>query len=150
VFELTLRIVFSLLVVLGLMWGLARLARRPLGTRHGGLIDVLGRQQLSRGASVAVVRVVDKVLVLGVTDNQITLLGDADPDVVDDYHPATPPVHREALSLDALSGTPVAGSHGNLTAPVVSPNGPLAGSILSTRTWSQAWVALRERRTRKP
>jgi len=56
--------------------------------------------------------------------------------------------HRESLALDALTGEPVV--YGNRTAPVVSPDRPLAGSILSTQTWSQAWTALRERRQRNP
>ncbi|HWH01295.1 MAG TPA: flagellar biosynthetic protein FliO, partial [Pilimelia sp.] len=77
--ELLLRITVSLLVVFGLMWGLARLARRPLGGGRGGsALAVLARQQLGRSSAVAVVRVVDRALVLGVTDNQITLLGEAD------------------------------------------------------------------------
>src|SRR5690349_11086968 len=99
VIELTVRIVFSLLVVLGLLWGLARLAKRPLGARKGGLIDVLGRQQLSRGASVAVVRVADRAMVIGVTDNQVTLLSEADLAAIEEYQPEAP-VHRESLSIE--------------------------------------------------
>ncbi len=140
--ELTLRIVFSLLVVLALMWGSRKLVRRPLGTRRGGLIDVLGRQQLSRGASVAVVRVADRAMVLGVTDGQVTLLAEADLAAVEEYQPEAP-VRRESLSVEAL------GNGRNPTAPVVSPDGSLAGSILSTRTWAQTRDFLRERRVRK-
>ena len=77
-FELLIRIAFALLVVLGLMWGLARLARRPLGGRGGGALEVLARQQLSRGSSVAVVRVADRALVLGVCDAGVSLLAAAD------------------------------------------------------------------------
>src|SRR5690242_2639611 len=124
------------------MWGLARLAKRPLGVRKGGLIDVLGRQQLSRGASVAVVRVADRAMVLGVTDSQVTLLSEADLAAVEEYQPE-PPMHRQALSIDQLTGDR------NRTAPVVSPDRPLAGSMLSTRTWSQAREFLRDRRNRK-
>jgi flagellar protein FliO/FliZ len=142
VIELTVRIVFSLLIVLGLMWGMARLVRRPLGTRKGGLIDVLGRQQLSRGASVAVVRVADKAMVLGVTDAQVTLLTETDLAAHEEYQPEAP-VHREPLSLESLQ------NGRNPKATVVSPDGPLAGSMLSTRTWLQTWDFLRERRARK-
>jgi len=142
VIELTLRIVFSLLVVLALMWGIAKLVRRPLGARRGGLIDVLGRQQLSRGASVAVVRVADKAMVLGVTDGQVTLLAETDLATVEEYQPETP-VRRESLPVESL------GNSRNRTAPVVSPDGSLAGSILSTRTWAQTRDFLRERRVRK-
>ncbi|HEX8631989.1 MAG TPA: flagellar biosynthetic protein FliO, partial [Catenuloplanes sp.] len=77
--ELIARIVFSLAVVFGLMWGLARLARRPLAGRRGGAaMTVLTRQQVSRGSSIAVVRVVDRALVVGITDGQVTLLTETD------------------------------------------------------------------------
>lgn len=77
--ELVLRIGFSLLIVFGLMWGLAKLARRPLNARRGtGALAVLGRQQLSRGTSVAVIQVADRALVVGVTEQQISLLGETD------------------------------------------------------------------------
>ena len=78
--ELVLRIGFSLLIVFGLMWGLARVVRRPLCGRRGpGALAVLHRQQLSRGSSVAVVQVADRAMVLGVTDQQVSLLGETDP-----------------------------------------------------------------------
>ena len=128
--ELVIRIVFSLLVVLGLMWGLARLVRRPLGGSRSGPIAVLGRQQLSKGASVAVVRVVDRAIVVGVTDAQVTLLGEADLAAVTQPDPVE---RREAVSLDELS---------SLTRPVASP---FAGSALSPRTWSQTLQVLRGR-----
>jgi flagellar protein FliO/FliZ len=94
VVELALRIAFSLLVVFGLLWALARLARRPLAGRRGGALRVLARQQLSRNSSVAVVRVADRALVLGVTDAGVSLLADADPALFEE--PA--PVRESALS----------------------------------------------------
>ena len=39
--ETVVRIAFSLLVVLGLMWAMARLAKRPLGRRTGSALAVL-------------------------------------------------------------------------------------------------------------
>jgi flagellar protein FliO/FliZ len=107
--ELVLRIGFSLLGVMGLMWALARAVRRPLaaGRAHGPLA-VLNRQQLTRGAAVTVVRVADRAIVLGVTDQQVSLLGEAD---VTDFE--RPPVeHRDAVPLggDDLPGAHSAGS----------------------------------------
>jgi flagellar protein FliO/FliZ len=149
--ELTIRIVFSLLVVVALMWGLAKLAKRPLGLRKGGMIDVLGRQQLSRNASVAVVRVADKAMVLGVTDGQITMLTETDLAALEEYQ-HDEHVRRESISLESLDGGPLEGLGGGRTptAPVVSSKGPLSGSILSARTFTQTWDALRERMVRKP
>ncbi len=133
--ELVLRILFSLLVVLFLMWGLAKLARRPLtGGRGGaGVLSVLSRQQLGRGSSVAVVRVADRALVLGVTDNQVSLLGEADLGAVEE-HMAAPAVERRAA-------VPLAGE--------LPSGGPLEGSALSPKTWGSALNFLRERTTRR-
>jgi flagellar protein FliO/FliZ len=149
--ELTIRIVFSLLVVVALMWGLAKLARKPLGLRRGGLIDVLGRQQLSRGAAVTVVRVADKAMVLGVTDGQVTLLTETDLAAIEEYQ-HDEQVRRESISLESLGAGPLeeVGSGRTPTAPVVSSKGPLSGSILSVRTFTQTWDVLRERMVRKP
>jgi flagellar protein FliO/FliZ len=125
--QLTVRIVISLLVVFGLLWGLAKLARRPLAGRGRGPLHVVARQQLTRGSAVAVVKVADRMLVLGVTDAGVTLLADADPELFDEQ----PADHRTTLSL------PDAGPH---------PAGGLAGSVLSPRTWGQAIAFFRPRR----
>ena len=100
-FELVIRIAFALLIVLGLLWGLAKVARRPFGGRGTGPLRVLARQQLTRGTSVAVVRVADRALVLGVSETGgVSLLADADPDVfLAPEAPAAPPV-GSALSAD--------------------------------------------------
>jgi flagellar protein FliO/FliZ len=143
VLELTVRIIFSLLIVVGLMWGLARLARRPLGGRRGGLIEVLDRRQLSRGASLVVVRVAETAMVLGVTDGRVALLAEVDPTALEE-HQRIEPVHRQAIALDRL------GEDGTPLAPGLFPNRPLNGSILSPRTFTQTWKALRERMVRKP
>jgi flagellar protein FliO/FliZ len=58
------------------MGGTAR-NRRPLP------IELLARQGLGRASSVAVVRTSGKVLVLGVTEANISLLAEVDPDSVD-------------------------------------------------------------------
>jgi len=123
--EVALRIFFSLAVVLLLMWGLAKVARRPLSGRGGGAVSVLARAPLTRGASVAVVRVAERAYVLGVTDQNVTLLAEADPDAIE---AAAHPSHevREQLPLDALNRS----------------GGPLAGSALSPSTWRQAATAV--------
>ena len=124
--ELVLRIGFSLLIVFGLMWGLAKVARRPLGGNRGtGALTVLTRQQLGRGSSVAIVQVADKALVLGVTDQQVSLLGETDLSTFE-----RPPVveHRDRVAL-----TPSA----------------LEGSVLSPRTWRSTLDGLRDRTTRR-
>jgi flagellar protein FliO/FliZ len=77
-----------------------------------------------------VVRVGERAYVVGVTDQTVTLLAEADPDAIE---AAAHPSHevREQLSLDALAG---AGS--------LSGSGPLTGSALSPSTWRQAAAAV--------
>jgi flagellar protein FliO/FliZ len=139
-YELALRIGFSLLVIFGLMWGLARLVRRPAGTgrHHGPMLSVLNRQQLSRGAAVTVVRVADRAMILGVTDQQVSLLGEADLEDFELHQTA----HRDRL--------PIAGGDLELPAPHPEPaRGRLDGSILSPRTWTSTIDFLRDRTTRR-
>jgi flagellar protein FliO/FliZ len=86
-FELVLRIGFSLFVVLGLMWALARVVRRPLGAgRAHGQLAVLNRQQLTRGAAVTVVKVADRAMILGITEQQVSFLGEADLTEFEEHH----------------------------------------------------------------
>jgi flagellar protein FliO/FliZ len=139
-YELALRIGFSLLVIFGLMWGLARLVRRPMGSgrHHGPLLSVLNRQQLSRGAAVTVVRVADRAIILGVTDQQVSLLGEADLEDFETHHLP----HRDHLSI----------SGDDLDLPDAHPapaKGRLDGSLLSPQTWTSTIDFLRDRTTRR-
>lgn len=162
------RVVVSLAVVLGLVWALGRAARRrTLGGGPQAEVTVVGRAALSRSASVAVVRVGSKAMVLGVTDSSVTLLGAVDPEDLTAPPPAPEPAFEQVMAtieahpstrsarpeqpmtraaLRARSGHPVAGPTG--------PSGPaspsvLAGSALSPATWSRAVGALRERSARR-
>ena len=82
-FGVLLRLVFSLGVVLALM----ALAGRALRNRQLGIgpgqrrssaakIEVLGRQTLGRNVGVAVVRVADRAMLVGVTEGSVQLLTD--------------------------------------------------------------------------
>ncbi|WP_067479287.1 flagellar biosynthetic protein FliO [Actinomadura hibisca] len=143
--ETILRITLSLAVVLVLMWLLAKVARRPLAGRGGDTVAVLARQQLTRGTSVAVVRVADRALVLGVTDAQITLLAETDPATVERAREGAE--QREPVALDADGADrPLDDDLSGLDESTASP---LAGSALSPRTWTAALDVLRERTARK-
>jgi flagellar protein FliO/FliZ len=80
---LTIRLVFSLAVVLGLLLLCARLAGRRFQGRQDAMVQVVHRQPISRNASVSVVNVAGRVLVLGTTDQGIRLLTELDPDQLD-------------------------------------------------------------------
>lgn len=120
------RLFLSLATVLTLMVFLARyLRQRQIG---GGLgmgatqrlkrslpLEVVTRQGLSRGSSLAVVRVSGQLLLLGVTESTVSVL-------------------RELEEVDELIPEAV-GQPASMLAPVVSSG--LAGSIIETlRQWT--------------
>ena len=81
---LLLRLVVSLGIVLALMMGAAAILKRRsmpgTGMRRRPVpIEVVGRQGLGRSASVAIVRAGGRALVLGITDNAVNVLAEADP-----------------------------------------------------------------------
>ena len=120
---LLLRVVLSLAVVLGILWFVAKGGRRAGGRTR--LVRVAGRQALSRTASVAVVEVADRVLVLGVSDAGVRLLTELDPEQI-----AEPESSQPAPAL-GLPGVPESAPSGSV----------LSGSVLSAVTWKQAWAA---------
>lgn len=139
---LTFRVLLALLIVLMLMWGLARLVRRPYSARREGPLAVLTRQPLSRGSAVAVVRVADRALVLGITEQQVSLLGEADLEAFE----TEPEEHRDHLEVEADDS----GLHAKLPGRhPLSLGGRLDGSLLSPRTWVSTIDFLRDRTTRR-
>jgi flagellar protein FliO/FliZ len=79
------RLIVSLGVVIGLMWVAANVLRKrgfagTSGRRgpRGPQLELIARKPLGRNASIAVVRVGDRALVVGVTDHQVTSLGEVD------------------------------------------------------------------------
>ncbi len=97
-FAMMLRLFVSLAVVIALMIGITAFLRRrgiagfaPTRARRGAPIvdlEVLARKQINRTASIAIVRAGSKSMVVGITDTNITMLGEADIDL-------------EALELEA-------------------------------------------------
>ena len=100
---LALRMVFSLAVVVGLLVLAARFARRQglAGVRPSAdwaKVEVLSRQALGRSSMLAVVRVTGRVMLLGVTEGGVELLGELEPG---QDTPAEPPARPKGL-LEAL------------------------------------------------
>jgi len=158
------RMLLALVFVLGIMWALARWARKPMGAgKADRVMSVLARQQLSRTSSVAVLKVMDRALVLGVTEQGIRLLTETELSPIED-----------ALAAEATPGRswsllrpPAALPAGELVEPAddealvgaatqpVSPKAPaskggaLDGSVLSPQTWRQLLNAARELTVRR-
>lgn len=129
---LLLRLLGSLAVVVGLLLLIARFAGRRFRTTNGAAIQVVHRQALGRGQGVAVVAVGTRVLVLGTTEQQVTLLAEVEPDEV-------------GLDLtEPLAVVPEDG--GEPTTVPQAALGPLAGSLLSAQTWKQTFAAVSGKR----
>jgi flagellar protein FliO/FliZ len=143
------RMLLALGVVLGLMWALARFVRRPLTGKADRVLNVLARQQLSRNASVAVLKVMDRALVVGVTDQGVRLLTETELEpllAAITAQAAKPPRQRNAESVGSL---PV-GSLPIDAVPVgVRAAGALDGSVLSPQVWSQLVTAARNATVRR-
>lgn len=120
---LLIRLVCSLAVVVGLLMLLARLAGRRFQGRSGAAIQVIHKQPLSRGSSVAVVSVGTRVLVLGTTEHQVSLLTEVEPDEV---------------GIDLTEPDPAEAEDAGRNPGEVRP---LSGSLLSPQTWRQALSA---------
>jgi flagellar protein FliO/FliZ len=152
-------VTLALGAVLGLMWLLARMSRKPLKARAAGPLAVLARQQLSRSSSVAVVRVGDKALVIGVTDTQVSLLGEADLTAVTDALAPVESVSRTPVDLTAGAGVvgpdDIAANEATdsdlaaVTDLGTRRAGAFSGSALSPATWKQTVDFLRERTARR-
>jgi flagellar protein FliO/FliZ len=142
--ELVVRLVLSLAVVLGLVWFLYRVSQRKLGGSTS-LLSVVGRQAVSRNASVTVVTVGGRVLVLGVSEHQVQLLTELDPETLDDVQAQAAAEAAPSVVVDTTAprGTTVSrGAHAATPTRSRQP-GALGGSILSARTWRDAWTATR-------
>jgi flagellar protein FliO/FliZ len=157
------RLLVSLAAVLVLMWVIARRVRKTSVGRSGALVDVLSRRQLSRTASVAVVRVLDKALIVGVTDGQVSLIGETDlaaaEQALEDEAPRRAPRPRPTPSVDLSTkigpdGRILASRPATQKPPVrvaqrrPATKGGLAGSALSPATWRQTYNSLRNLTTR--
>jgi len=164
--ELTIRLVFSLAVVLGLLMLLARFSAKRFRGGKDAMVEVLHRQSLSRGSTVTVVNVAGRVLVLGTTEQQVRVLTELDPmsvldedDLLGDDGPAevltlvpapsqTPPAEPAA---DASSAAPVTDAATDAATdrpswlPSPAAGSALAGSVLSVDTWRQALAAATRR-----
>jgi flagellar protein FliO/FliZ len=126
--ELTLRLVVSLAIVVGLLLLLARFGARRFHGQAGALVRVVHRQPLSRTSAVAVVTVGSRVLVLGTTEQHVSILTELEPEDLD----------PGVLELDAVEG-PRAPIEVSELVDAIEPRDPLAGSVLSAQTWRQAF-----------
>jgi flagellar protein FliO/FliZ len=134
------RMVASLAAVLCLLFVVARFARRGRPRGNGPEMSVVSRCTVGSKASVAVVQLGDRALVVGVTDQSVTLLSEsALADVVaagTDPKPAGEVVVRRKVNLDTASRP-------------AATEGKLAGSALAPETRRRTMDAVRDLTVRR-
>jgi flagellar protein FliO/FliZ len=137
------RLILSLAFIAAVLLFAARMAKkRGLGPGNG-LIEVVARQRMGRTSTVNVLRIADVVLVIGATEEHVTLLAEVDAESVD------------AALAERRVPVP-AGGDGSGTPGVPAPRGTrptsgvLAGSVFDRNGWGAFVNQLRERTVRKP
>jgi len=142
---LILRLVLSLALVLGLIWGLARIKKRVSPT-NAGTIQVLSKIPVSRKGSLMVVEVGGKKLVIGATDNSISLISEIDIAVEPhEIKEERRPVELDSYMIEMLDPAEV---DALASLKRTQPDSKLAGSVLSPDTWRQLAETLREKTVR--
>lgn len=134
------RLVLSLGLIAAVLVFASRLAKKRGLGQGNGLIEVVARQRMGRASSVSVLRVAGRVLVVGSTDAQVTLLAEMEEDEVRSALAASP--HAAVEGTDGLVPVPrpALGAGGS---------GRLAGSVLDRGAWTSLVQDLRDRTVRR-
>jgi flagellar protein FliO/FliZ len=132
------RLILSLAFIAAVLLFAARVAKKRGLGQGNGLIEVVARQRMGRTSSVNVVRIADVVLVVGATEEQVTLLAEVDAEAVD--------AALAERRVPAHSGAPVDGA-GHVPVRATSP--ALAGSVFDRNGWGSFVHQLRERTVRR-
>ena len=171
---LAIRVIVSLAVVIGLMWAISRLTKGRTTTK-GVPLEIVSRAAVGKKASVIVLRIGERGLVVGVTEHSMSLLAEIEiedepvrveqrtpvdlsaallveeagytaAEVVDHLDPVSLfDDQAVAVGLRSTIDTPRHTS-GRRAAPETST--PLTGSVLSPQTWRDMAQALREKSVR--
>jgi flagellar protein FliO/FliZ len=162
---LGIRVVVSLAIVIGLMWAISRMTKGRTPVK-GVPLEVVSRAAVGRKASVVVIHVAGRGLVVGVTESSMALLAEIEVEAAPAVAETRTPVDLSAALLGASAseghvdagGTAVAAfaAIGETDVPRrgtgrrAAPDGatPLSGSVLSPQTWRDMAVALREKSVR--
>jgi len=136
------RLILSLAFVGGVLWFAARLAKKRGLGQGNGVIEIVARHRLGRASTLNVVRIADVVLVVGATEEHVTLLTEMDPQAVEaavaERRPA--PLHAAWTGEDGDAAP----------RPAARPApGDLAGSVFDKAGWGALVQGLRERTVRR-
>jgi flagellar protein FliO/FliZ len=137
------RLFLSLAFIGFLLLFAARMAKKRGLGQGNGLIEVVARQRMGRSSTVNVVRIGDVVLVVGATEEQVTLLAEVDAETVETALAERRVPMRTTPDEPGTPGAPV-------PRPVRASTGVLAGSVFDRNGWGAVVNTLRERTVRKP
>jgi len=137
------RLILSLAFIAVVLLFAARVAKKRGLGQGNGLIEVVARQRMGRTSTVNVVRVGDVVLVVGATEEQVTLLAEIDAETVEE-------ALRERQAPVRLGATEHAPAGGSATLAARTTSGALAGSVFDRNGWGSLVHQLRERTVRRP
>ncbi|GAA3863705.1 hypothetical protein GCM10022381_04570 [Leifsonia kafniensis] len=143
---LALRVIVSLAAVLAVIWyAHKRLTKGSRAAQVANPITVISRQGLSPKSSVVIIEAEGKRFVLGVTEQNVSVLYERDGDPV----AAPQPADSFALALASATTDESLGADGQpgrrrdlIRTP--ASQGMLRGSILSAETWKLSFAALRQ------
>ena len=134
------RLILSLVFIGVVLFYAARLAKKRGLGQGNGLIEVVARQRMGRTSTVNVVRIADVVLVVGATEEQVTLLAEIDAETVE----LALSERRVPVRIGAAE------SHDAGPALVArQSSGALAGSVFDKNGWGAFVHQLRERTVRR-
>jgi flagellar protein FliO/FliZ len=137
------RLILSLAFIAIVLFFAAKVAKKRGLGQGNGLIEVVARQRMGRTSTVNVVRIGDVVLVVGATEEHVTLLAEVDPETIEQSL-------RERQAPARLGATTPASAGGSATLASRTTSGALAGSVFDRNGWSSFLHQLRERSVRRP
>jgi flagellar protein FliO/FliZ len=136
------RLILSLAFIGVVLFYAARLAKKRGLGQGNGLIEVVARQRMGRTSTVNVVRIGDVVLVVGATEEQVTLLAEVDAEAIDlALSDRRVPVQAGAAEVGPGGAAPALAAR--------TTSGALAGSVFDRNGWGAFVHQLRERTVRR-
>jgi flagellar protein FliO/FliZ len=141
------RLILSLAFVGGVLWFAARLAKKRGLGQGNGVIEIVARHRLGRASTLNVVRIADVVLVVGATEEHVTLLVEMDPKAVDAALAEGRPARLHAAPSGEGAEDGAAPRPAAVTARASSR--ALTGSVFDKAGWGALVNGLRERTVRR-
>jgi flagellar protein FliO/FliZ len=137
------RLILSLGFIAVVLLVAARMAKKRGLGQGNGVIEIVARQRMGRTSTVNVVRIADVVLVVGATEEQVTLLAEVDAETVEAaLNQRRGPARFGGGTSEDEDGSPALAAR--------TSSGALAGSVFDRNGWGTFVHQLRERTVRRP